>query len=273
MKRSRLLNLFFKNRSEFNRINYIQQRNYCVSLLRKIKKQYYANLNENNAADKKTFWKTIKPLLSGKIKSNEKITLVENDKILTQDIKVAEELNSFFSNVVKNLKILEYSEKNPLPEKIANPILKSVLKYDKHPSVTAIRKRNIRSHFEFSFVSVDKFLIEIKKLNPRKAAQSTDAPVKILKDNADIFADYICGFFNEPLNCYKFPSILKRPSVTPVFKIGYRCSKENYRAVSILPVMSKIFEMLLCKQLTVFADQNLSTYQYGFRKVSVHNIS
>ena len=53
---------------------------------------------------------------------------------------------------------------------------------------------------------------------------------------------------------------------TPVFKIGYRGSKENYRQVSILPVMSKIFEKLLSKQLTVFADQNISKYQCSFRK-------
>ena len=95
---------------------------------------------------------------------------------------------------------------------------------------------------------------------------STDIPVKILKDNADIFAVYICGFFNESLNCCKFPSILKCANVAPVFKKGYRGSEENCRPVSILPVMSKIFEMLLYKQLTVFADQNLSKYQYGFRK-------
>ena len=67
-----------------------------------------------------------------------------------------------------------------------------------------------RSHFEFSFASIDGVLKEIKKLNPRKAAQSTDVPVKILKDNADIFADYICGFFNQSLNCCKFQFILKR---------------------------------------------------------------
>ena len=90
-----------------------------------------------------------------KIKSNEKIALVEDEKMFTQDIKVAEELNSFFSSVVKDLKIPEYSETNPLAEEIANRILKPVLKYDQH----------LRSHFEFSFVSVDEVLKETKKLN------------------------------------------------------------------------------------------------------------
>ena len=66
-------------------------------------------------------WKTVKPLPSDKLKSNKKITFVQDDKTFTQDIKVPEELNSFFSNVVKNLKMPEYSERNPLAEEIANP--------------------------------------------------------------------------------------------------------------------------------------------------------
>ena len=53
MKRSRLRNRFLKNRSQVNRINYIKQRNYCVSLLRKTKKRYYAYLNEKDVADNK----------------------------------------------------------------------------------------------------------------------------------------------------------------------------------------------------------------------------
>ena len=73
--------------------------------MRQNKKKYYANLNENGAADNKIFWKSIKPLLSDKIKLNENITLVEDEKIFTQNIKVAADLNSFFSNVVKNFKI------------------------------------------------------------------------------------------------------------------------------------------------------------------------
>ena len=186
----------------------------------------------------KKFFKTVKPLFSDKLKSNEKFTLVAIDKIFTQDTEVAEKLNSFFSNVAKNPKIPEYNETNPLAEEIANPILKSVLKYDKHPSVTAIRNLNIRSHFEFSFVSVDDALKEIKKLNCRKAAQSTGILVKTLKDNVHIYEGCICGFFNESVNCCKFPSISKRAKVIPVFKKGYRGSKETYRPVSILPVIS-----------------------------------
>ena len=47
MTRSRLRNKYIKNRNEENRVIYVKQRNYCVSLLRKSKKKYYENLDEN----------------------------------------------------------------------------------------------------------------------------------------------------------------------------------------------------------------------------------
>ena len=51
MTRLRLKNKFLKNPTEENKINYNKQRNYCVNLLRKIKKNYYANLDINNVTD------------------------------------------------------------------------------------------------------------------------------------------------------------------------------------------------------------------------------
>ena len=72
VKRSILRNIYVKNKTDTNRTAYIKQRNYCVSRLRKNKKDYYANLNEKDVADNKQFWRTVKPLPSDKVKSSEK---------------------------------------------------------------------------------------------------------------------------------------------------------------------------------------------------------
>ena len=103
-KRTRLRNKFLQNRTESNRVCYNKQRNSCVSLLRKTKKDYYGNVNEKDGIDNKRFWKPVKPLFSDKVKSSEKITLVHEDKIITTDDENAKILNSFFSNVVKHFK-------------------------------------------------------------------------------------------------------------------------------------------------------------------------
>ena len=73
----RMRHIFLKNMSEKNKIYYNKQRNLCVTLLRKSKREYYQNLSVENICDNKKFWKVVKPLLSSKIMSSEKITLVE----------------------------------------------------------------------------------------------------------------------------------------------------------------------------------------------------
>ena len=246
MKRSRLRNLYLKDKAGTSRIAYIKQRNYCVSLLRKTKKRHYANLDEKDVADNKQFWKTFKPLLSNKVKSSERITLVEGEEMIPEDGENTEILK-FFSNAVKNLKISEYQEADPLANNISHPIFRAMMKFRNHPSVIAIKNLNSGSRFDFCRVSVHDVKKEIMRLSTRKATQYSDLPVKILKENSDIFGEYICDFFNECVDKVTFPSILKHANITPVFKKGYKGSNDNYRPVSILPVISKIFEKLLCK--------------------------
>ena len=55
-------------------------------------------------------------------------------------------------------------------------------------------------------------------------------------------------------------------NVTPIFKKRARTSKNNYRPVSILPILSKLFERLISKQFSEFFESILSKFQCGFRK-------
>ena len=92
MKRSRLRNIYLKNRSDNNKREYNKQRNYCVSLLQKTKTNCYANLNENDLTVNKQFGQTVKPWLSHKIKSSEKIALVEQRETLDMDGNINNEI-------------------------------------------------------------------------------------------------------------------------------------------------------------------------------------
>ena len=59
---------------------------------------------------------------------------------------------------------------------------------------------------------------------------------------------------------------MKYADVSPIFKKGDRLDKSNYRPISILSSLSKIFEKLLFAQINRFMEPNLSMYQCGFRK-------
>ena len=109
-----LRNNFLRNTTEENKILYNRQRKYCVSLLRKSRRGYYENVNIKNAADNKLFLKSVKPLLSGKSHIRDRIIISRKGETLNTESETAETLNSFFSNMVKNLNISRYSESDPL---------------------------------------------------------------------------------------------------------------------------------------------------------------
>ena len=119
MRRSQLRSKYLKKRSETNRLAYTKQRDLCVSLSRKTKKEYYANLNEKDIADNRKFWQTVKALFSDQVKSKEKITLVQSEMVSTEDEKNAELLNAFFSSAVSNQNIPEDSAINILAESMS----------------------------------------------------------------------------------------------------------------------------------------------------------
>ena len=103
MKRSKLWNDYLKHRSEENRLAYKKQRNFCVTLLRKKKADYFNNLDLNLVRDNKMFWKTISPYFVNNPPKRLKITLVdEKGNTLSEDEKIAETYNNFFDNIIKN---------------------------------------------------------------------------------------------------------------------------------------------------------------------------
>ena len=84
MKRSKLRNDFLKNRNDTSQRAYRKLHNFCVTLLRKVKKkQHLSNLNSKFITGNKNFWKSIKSLFSDKITIKEIINLNENGEILS----------------------------------------------------------------------------------------------------------------------------------------------------------------------------------------------
>ena len=271
MTRTRLRNRFLKNRSNGNRDLFRKQRKLCVSLLRKSKKDYFSKLNEKQITDNKRFWKTVKPFLSNKVQSSERINLTdENDSLVTYCEKVAKELNSFFSSVVKNLNIPSYEGCDPLSDNILHPTLKATVKWRNYPSILTITSEyENKPKFSFNFVSKKHVLEEIQMLDSSKAIHESDIPVKLNKENSEFFAEIICKYFNKSLEKSKFPDCLKLANVIPVFKKGARTSKNNYRRVNILPILSKLFERLIRKQLSEFFEIILSKFSVVLGQVMV----
>ena len=150
-------------------------------------------------------------------------------------------------------------------EPVSNESVNDIRKFQNHPSIIKI-KENHRGHFSFSAVEVEDVDREIDSLDASKAIPQNDIPKKIIKASCDIFSEFIIHSFNEGVSTARFPDILKSAEVKPVFKKKSRIDKENYRPVSILPVISKIFGRLIYKQLIMFFEPVFSKCQCRFWK-------
>ena len=99
----------------------------------------------------------------------------------------------------------------------------------------------------------------------KKATISDSIPLKILKISSEVSADALQNLFNM-LKTGNISDNLKLVDVTPVLKWKNPLHKVNYRLVSLLPSISKVFEKLMQKQRSGYISNYLSPYLYRYRK-------
>ena len=237
--------------SELN-AKYKKYRNMLTSTLRNSKKLYYGQLFKKYKSNSAKTWSTINELLGARDNKNKIIVdkLISNKNetcqvnVTPEDI--VEAFNNFFVNVGPNLASqipdLETSFEKYLPE----PVPES-----------------------FDWLPVTPFEIEnmLKGCDQKKACGHDNLPVKLLVDSAQYISHPLSYIFNLSLQLGIFPDSMKIAKVSPVYKKGDREQPGNYRPISVLPVLSKIFEKLVNGRLIKFLDtyEILYKHQYGFR--------
>ena len=169
-------------------------------------------------------------------------------------------MNNFFINITQGLELKEDNEIN------ANTLEDVLNTFNSHPSSERIR-RTVKTNEKFSFQPVPKDLLReiILNLDGSKATPVGDILADMLKSTVDIHVPFLTKIINSFENgC--FPDELKLAEVSPIFKKNDYLDKENYRPVSILSHVSKVFERIMYKQIDNFMKDKLSKLLTGFRK-------
>ena len=96
--------------------------------------------------------------------------------------------------------------------------------------------------------------------------KSGDIPVKIIKIAKEEIAEPIRNCINSSISTGTFPDELKKTDIIPVLKKEDQNDKTNYRPISRLPLISKIFEKFLYQQIEDFSNKILHPKLCGFRK-------
>ena len=146
----------------------------------------------------------------------------------------------------------------------------TIIKYKNHPSIKAITDRIEKlgkPNFNFKSSFHEETEKEVNNLKIKKASQKSDIPLKIIKENVDIISYFIFHNFNNSLACATFPTSMKYSDVIPIQKTDDKTDKENYRPISILPNLRKVYKRLMYNQIYPYSDTLFSKFQCGFRKV------
>ena len=263
--RSRLKNIANTTNKAVDFERYKRQRNFVKNLTFKTKRDYYKTLNPKKLEFSKKFWKTFKPLLSNKVESAEKVVLVENERIIIDDVEIANTMINYFSTITNSLDINSWPDPVPSLDYEDN-ITMAIKKYANHPSILKIKSHyETEKLFHFNNISPENLKDKVNNLSTGKSSRG-DIPTKILKEYIDTVNVNLTDCLNASINEGNFPNEMKLADITPVFKKDAKTDKKNYRPISILSALSKVFERLLCDQLQNFMSDKFSKYLCGFRK-------
>ena len=167
----------------------------------------------------------------------------------TEPNKIAESFNNFFSEIGGTLAKKFSNDYSEFKNYLKNPVTHSMFLF--HTSESEIKKI-------------------IKTLKNTNSTGFDNFSTKFIKLSSSILAPALAKIFNQAINEGIYPSNLKIAKVIPIFKKGDPTAINNYRPISILSPINKIFEKILYSRLIKYINKSniLYKYQYGFRKKS-----
>ena len=223
--------------------------NVLQKTIREAKKKYYFEQFENFKSDIKKTWNQINEVLSRNKKSSELPNyFCEGNNILTKNEDIANCFNRFFCNI--------------------GPELADSIKGPEGKSYEDYLKQNIFSTFSFETIDSDYVMKRVQELKSKSSFGHDGLSSILLKRIASKIKNVLTTIINQSLMTGIFPNSLKTAKISPIYKKEDPHLTDNYRPISLLPVISKIFEKVAFKQVYDYFNVNDLLYksQYGFRK-------
>ena len=264
MTRTRLWNVYRKSKSSSDLHAYKTQRNFVTKLNREAKREYFSEACKSSRTDPKVFWKLCKPFFSDKGCIGED-PILEKDGIIIQDCgNIADLFNAHFNTITDSIDLFKWNEDFcPI---VKNIVHRAINKFKDHPSVIKIHDFNGNANkFNFQEVTLKQVNEMVLELDCKKKT-SGSIPNKIIKLSSETICPIIKHLINSSIKSGKFPDKLKQAVITPIPKKGNSRDPANYRPISILPALSKLYEKAMAKQLTQFFENKFSMYLCCFRK-------
>ena len=238
-----------KVNSAFNEELYKTYKRKLQQLMKVAEKHYYHDLLVKYSNDMKKSWGIIKNIINKNQKPQTQSRFKIGDNLITSDKNIiCNKFNDFFVNIGPTL-------------------AKSIPKVDKSPLSYMGNRLNESIYLEPVTEKEIKTLISALK---DTATGFDDMNSLSLKISSEIVVKPLTNICNLSLTQGIFPSQLKIANVIPLYKSDDPMLFNNYRPVSVLCVLSKVFEKIMYNRVSTFLEifKILHENQYGFRKKS-----
>ena len=237
-----------KNHNDW--IQYKTFKNRVNNVIKRAKSKYHKNLLDENISKPEVFWKHIKRLFPTKMKQTRGKSFIINDIATTNEREISNGFCSFFHNAVNNPKANSFRLKDFIWSK---------------PKVLSI---NTANRFHFRYVSVPEVKPLLKQTDSKKSDGPDLIPACLIKDCAHELAPSITHPVNVILETSTIPNDFKIGRISAIYKSCEKNQLNNYRPITVLPILSNIMEKCIYNQFTVYLEKNnlLSSRQFGFRK-------
>jgi len=218
-------------------------------IIRARKKEYHCLYFEKNSNDIRKTWFGIKKLITNNVDNSTQIEFVNGNETISDSHLVAAHFNDYFSSIGE----VFASRIQEVPTASFNDYL----------------TRNIISEFHFKPLSNEEVSKIIDGLNSKNSSGHDGVSVRLLKYVKHTLLDTLTCIINQSIFHGTFPDELKIAKVTPIYKNGKKENIGNYRPISVLPSVSKVFEKALANQLTDYLEENkyLPSNQYAYRSL------
>ena len=247
--RDRLLNVAKQSKLDTDWSNFRKEKNRVTKLIRETKKTYFKDKVAENKQNPRKLWNLIKGLSKDGSSHEGVRRLIEGDESILEKMTIAETLNSFFIN----------------QQNTTSATLGSDLELTIDQSLASV----VNGQFTIPHVTKHNISNLLLSIPVHKATGHDGISAKLLRIAAPAIAGSLSRVINHCIDNQSFPTKWKIAKVTPVFKgNGSRDDKNNYRPISVLPILSKLFEKHICEHLQNFLKDNdiLHQFQSGFRK-------
>ena len=127
--------------------------------------------------------------------------------------------------------------------------------------------RRINAKMKFPQITEQEICRITMRLKDKRSSGFDDMSNVLLKRLINVIKGPLCTIFNKSLQLGQFPDLMKIAKVLPLFKSGYLLDVDNYRPISLLPVMAKILKKFVYQCVSTHMDENniLFNWQFGFR--------